>query len=140
MGYNMLMADADTGPLYDFYRFIHSPPFNTVQLWIQREGTYAVNSGVYYVRGAARDGPVAYLVAEMVLKNVLWWARACVGTAQVLSTFRPYQLSMCTYARAPAAHVGTRRRRALASMQNVRKRAASAPFIPTICVRPGTGL
>ncbi len=72
MGYNMLMADADTVPLYDFYRFIHSPPFNTVQLWIQREGPYAVNSGIYYVQGAARDGPVAYLVAEMVLKNVLW--------------------------------------------------------------------
>ncbi len=49
-GYNTLVADADAGPLYDWYRFIRTPPYDGVTLWHQREGNYNTNGGFYYVQ------------------------------------------------------------------------------------------
>ncbi|GIM07209.1 hypothetical protein Vretimale_11418, partial [Volvox reticuliferus] len=73
MGYNVLVADADTMPLYDFYGMIHSPPYNNVTLFNQREGNFNVNGGMYYIQNAARDGPVAYVLYDHILKNVRWF-------------------------------------------------------------------
>ncbi|GFR49076.1 hypothetical protein Agub_g11103 [Astrephomene gubernaculifera] len=84
MGYNVLVSDADTMPIYDFYGFIHSPPYNNITLYNQREGNFNVNGGMYYIRNASRGGPVAYVLYDHILKNVRWYEdvtplRASVG-------------------------------------------------------------
>ncbi|KXZ54479.1 hypothetical protein GPECTOR_4g544 [Gonium pectorale] len=73
MGYNVLVADADTMPIYDFYGIIHQPPYNSVNMYNQREGNFNVNGGMYYIRNASRSGPVAYLLYDNILKNVRWY-------------------------------------------------------------------
>jgi hypothetical protein len=45
MGFNVLVADADTMPLYDFYGMVRRSPYKNITLFNQREGNFNVNGG-----------------------------------------------------------------------------------------------
>ena len=65
-GVNILMLDSDCVMLHDWYRV--PAAFPDVHMWtLQDHASPAnVNTGTYYIKGAHRDGPVLWVLYQMV--------------------------------------------------------------------------
>ena len=56
----------------DPYRFLKVPPFAGVNLIMMRGGRSGIsNTGAFYIQAASRRGPVAWMLEEMVVRNLL---------------------------------------------------------------------
>ncbi|GFR40062.1 hypothetical protein Agub_g601, partial [Astrephomene gubernaculifera] len=72
--YNVLTLDTDVIVFRDPYPYLKAPPYGKMQLIVGRSvrGGGVVNTGVMYLQGAAREGPVAWLLGEVVDRNLRW--------------------------------------------------------------------
>lgn len=63
---------ADTAILHDFYIHVKTPPLSEMQLIINHDGdgSIEVNSGFVYVQNASPSGPIAWMLAEPLLRHV----------------------------------------------------------------------
>ncbi|KAG2431447.1 hypothetical protein HXX76_009462 [Chlamydomonas incerta] len=73
LGYNVLAIDSDCLILDDFYFRVKAPsPLAKYNMFTQAEGKTLINSGWTYVQNAASNGPVAWMLYDMVHKLVRW--------------------------------------------------------------------
>lgn len=66
LGYNVMIIDSDSAPLSDFYWKVKQPPLSKYQMLSQSEGGGSINGGFTYVQNAKSNGPVAWVLFEMV--------------------------------------------------------------------------
>ena len=94
-GVNILMLDSDCVMLHDWYRVPSALP--DVHMWtLQDHASPAnVNTGTYYIRGAHRDGPVLWVLYQMVD-----WV--CCNSK--LCNARAIHSRVCWHLRSSAAH------------------------------------
>ncbi len=73
LGYNVLSLDTDVIVYRNPYSYLKSPPYSSMHMVVGKSVVgVVVNTGVVYVQGAARHGPVAWLLAEVVDRNLRW--------------------------------------------------------------------
>ncbi|PNW79560.1 hypothetical protein CHLRE_08g358569v5 [Chlamydomonas reinhardtii] len=74
LGYNVLALDSDNLVLGDLYWRVKAPdsPLSEINLFTQAECGDCVNSGFVYIQNAAPNGPIAWMLYDMVLKVVRW--------------------------------------------------------------------
>ncbi|GIL81242.1 hypothetical protein Vretimale_1167 [Volvox reticuliferus] len=71
-GYNVLALDSDVLLQDDFYWWTGQPDYRDYQLLVQRDVTGGPNTGVMYARGASPSGPIAWALAEGLMRNIRW--------------------------------------------------------------------
>lgn len=73
LGYSVLSLDTDVIVYRNPYPYLKSPPYSSMHMVVGKSVVgVVVNTGVVYVQGAARHGPVAWLLAEVVDRNLRW--------------------------------------------------------------------
>ncbi|KAG2444931.1 hypothetical protein HXX76_001667 [Chlamydomonas incerta] len=73
LGYNVLAVDSDCFILDDFYLRVKVPSaLANYNMFTQSEGKTLINSGWTYVQNAASNGPVAWMLFDMLHKLVRW--------------------------------------------------------------------
>ncbi|KAG2427030.1 hypothetical protein HYH02_014676 [Chlamydomonas schloesseri] len=74
LGYNVLSLDTDVVVLRDPYPHLKAPPYGAMHMVVGRSvrGGGVVNTGVMYVQNASRHGPISWLLAEVVDRNLRW--------------------------------------------------------------------
>ncbi|KXZ43274.1 hypothetical protein GPECTOR_96g740 [Gonium pectorale] len=74
LGYNVLSLDTDVIIFRDPYPLLKAPPYNTVQMVVGKSirSNGVANTGVVYVHNASRSGPVAWVLSEVVQRNMRW--------------------------------------------------------------------
>ncbi|KAG2424443.1 hypothetical protein HXX76_014496 [Chlamydomonas incerta] len=74
LGYNVLALDSDNLVLGDLYWRVKAPesPLSEINLFTQAECGDCVNSGFVYIQNAAPNGPIAWMLYDMVQKVVRW--------------------------------------------------------------------
>lgn len=77
MSYNVLGLDSDVLVFHDPYTFLKRPPLANINYLAMRDGDGWINSGTLYVQGAKPNGPVAYMIAEIIDRQERW-AENCV--------------------------------------------------------------
>ncbi|KAG2500937.1 hypothetical protein HYH03_000762 [Edaphochlamys debaryana] len=74
LGYSVLSLDTDVVVYRDPYPYFKSPPYDRMHAIVgkaYRQGGL-VNTGVTYYQNASRTGPTAWMVAEVVDRNLRW--------------------------------------------------------------------
>ncbi|KAG2500796.1 hypothetical protein HYH03_001558 [Edaphochlamys debaryana] len=77
LGFNVLSLDSDVLPLADLYSLLRQPGLGPYQLAAMRDGNGWINCGVVYARNVRPDGPVAYVLAEIV-DRLERWGESCI--------------------------------------------------------------
>lgn len=71
LGYNVLMADADTIFFDDPYKYLKQKPFKDL-VWMNQpeSGQEGLNGGLSYIQNAAPNGPAAFMLHETISKSL----------------------------------------------------------------------